>query len=63
MKSSVDITKILITMTEAAALCNCSYSTIQKIVKRKQLPTIKLGKTYLLPVDALINHVNLLITK
>ena len=37
MKPCAEINKMLLTMTEAATLCNCSYSTIQKLVRIKRL--------------------------
>ena len=37
MKPCAEINKMLLTMTEVATLCNCSYSTIQKLVRIKRL--------------------------
>ena len=63
MKLCAEINKMLLTMTEAATLCNCSYSTIQKLVRTIRFPAIKRGKTYLISVDTLSNYINSLLTR
>ena len=63
MKLCAEVSKMLLTMTEAATLCNCSYSTIQKLVRVRKLPVIKRGKTYLISVDTLSNYIDSLFAK
>lgn len=57
MKSCIEINKMLLTMTEAACCLNCSYSSVQKLVKNGKLPVIIRNRTYYILAEDLMSYI------
>ena len=62
MNKSVRVEKMLLSMTEAATLLSCSYSSIQKLVRKGSIPAVKRNRTYFITVESLNRYVNSLTT-
>ena len=43
----------LLTVMEVASILHCSKSGVYQIIKRRDIPRIKIGRRYLFPSDAL----------
>ena len=43
----------LLTVIEVASILHCSKSGVYQIIKRRDIPRIKIGRRYLFPSDAL----------
>ena len=62
MLKTTSLAKALVTITDAASILNCSYSVVHKLVSTNKLPHIRRGRTYYIPVSALEDYINSLVS-
>lgn len=58
MLNYVQVSKALLTVTEAACVLNCSTYPIYGLIRRGKLPVIMRGKRYLIPAEALQKYIS-----
>ena len=58
MLNYVQVSKALLTVTEAACTLNCSTDPIYRLIRKGELPIIMRGKRYLIPAEALQKYIS-----
>ena len=62
MLKTTSLAKALVTITDAASILNCSYGVVHKLVSTNKLLHIRRGRTYYIPVSALEDYINSLVS-
>ena len=53
-----DVTKEILTESQAAALLSCAQSTVKEAVRQGRLPAVRFGDESVIPVRALVEELN-----